>query len=437
MALIIKNYSPKSGKFSSKNERIRVSQPTTRRQNGNDSNSLVICQLGNGARSNEPSPRENSDWKSSPELAAHTEDTAAQYRVVQPTPDKDPKTLPREETFRDNDPSNHPRITGQATISSTHHVLLPAATLSGVPSILEHCAGRPKTSKALPTSPILPTATTPSTLAPAQHNSNPTPPESQNSNVSSSTSTCKDNISEISVDSRTITTPSLIPEMPGMPSPPLHQLSELREDNITINSDKPDYSKGIEVEKYSGLSANPAPKELEQFDDPAVIVSKDIEWAVDENQGLLGARRLGEEWEFLTPFATTFEPDYKLLNCEELIKKFNADYGPSKRPGTTRAVEPRDPEKELIYPINKEGFVGREYVDGELRYGISWPSMWLPESALGEKLIDDFWREFLGIEGNIEVFKSNKRRQDYKVSTKKKRRRKHDDIDSLGDMRSL
>ncbi|CAI6090729.1 unnamed protein product [Clonostachys chloroleuca] len=307
-------------------------------------------------------------------------------------------------------------------------------------------------------------------------------PESQNSNVSSSTSTCKDNISEISVDVNSDSDDDCNNDKDTYvgPAPPQRNQpavivandvesdndSEIptnvnsdepedfndhddtstnsdgledfnNEDNITINSDKPDYSKGIEVEKYSGLSANPAPKELEQFDDPAVIVSKDIEWAVDENQGLLGARRLGEEWEFLTPFETTFEPDYKLLNCEELIKKFNADYGPSKRPGTTRAVEPRDPEKELIYPINKEGFVGREYVDGELRYGVSWPSMWLPESALGEKLIDDFWREFLGIEGNIEVFKSNKRRQDYKVSTKKKRRRKHDDIDSLGDMRSL
>ncbi|CAG9953768.1 unnamed protein product, partial [Clonostachys rosea f. rosea IK726] len=72
------------------------------------------------------------------------------------------------------------------------------------------------------------------------------------------------------------------------------------EDNISINSDEPDYSKDIEVEKDSGISANPGPKELEQFNDPAVIVSKDIEWAVDEKQGLLGARRLGEEWEAYT-----------------------------------------------------------------------------------------------------------------------------------------
>uniref|UniRef100_A0A8H7NHM0 Uncharacterized protein n=1 Tax=Bionectria ochroleuca TaxID=29856 RepID=A0A8H7NHM0_BIOOC len=127
-------------------------------------------------------------------------------------------------------------------------------------------------------------------------------------------------------------------------------------DNISANSDEPDYSKDIEVEKDSEISANPSSKELEEFNDPAVIVSKDIEWAVDEKQGLLGAKRLGEEWKIFTPFETTFEPDYKLLNCEELIQKFNADYGPFKRPETIRAIEPRDPEKESIYPINKEGF---------------------------------------------------------------------------------
>jgi hypothetical protein len=118
--------------------------------------------------------------------------------VIQPTvdqqfdqlPDKDPKTPPRAEIFRDNDPSKHPRITGQATISSTHHDLLPAATLSGVSSILEHCAGRPKTRKALPTSPILPNTTTQSTLASDQHNNNPTPPgELRKNNVIESRNT--------------------------------------------------------------------------------------------------------------------------------------------------------------------------------------------------------------------------------------------------------
>ncbi|CAH0025662.1 unnamed protein product [Clonostachys rhizophaga] len=231
----------------------------------------------------------------------------AQGKVIQPTLDqqldqlldKDPKITPRAEISRDNDPSKHPGITVQATISSTHHDLLPAAT-------------------EIPT------------------NVNSDEPEDFDDH--NDTGTNSDGLEDSN-----------------------------NEDNISTNSDEPDYSKDIEVEKDSEISANPNSKELEEFNDPAAIVSKDIEWAVDEKQGLLGARRLGEEWEFLTPFETTFEPDHKLLNCEELIQKFNADYGPSKRLGTTRSVEPRDPEKESIYPIDKEGFVGREYVDGELR----------------------------------------------------------------------
>lgn len=85
MALIFKNYDPISTKFGSKKDPIRVPQPTTRRQNADESNGLVTCQLDNRVSSNKPSSREKSDWKNSPEPAAHTE--------VFPIPEARPSSL--------------------------------------------------------------------------------------------------------------------------------------------------------------------------------------------------------------------------------------------------------------------------------------------------------------------------------------------------------
>lgn len=76
-------------------------------------------------------------------------------------------------------------------------------------------------------------------------------------------------------------------------------------------------------------------------------------------------------------------------------------FGPSERTEIVRVIGPRDLKKESIYLIDKnDGFIRREYVDGELRYEIPWPPMWLSESELGELLIIKFWFDYLQNKGN-------------------------------------
>jgi hypothetical protein len=134
--------------------------------------------------------------------------------------------------------------------------------------------------------------------------------------------------------------------------------------------------------------------------------------------GLLRARLVRGQWQYLTPFKPTLKPKYKLLNCEELIQDFTAEFGPPKRSERVRAIEPRDPKKQSIFLINKKNrLIGRQQVNGELCYEVPWRPMWLSESEIGESPIREFWSDYLQTKGKIQV----KRRQNYRDSTRQKR----------------
>jgi hypothetical protein len=163
----------------------------------------------------------------------------------------------------------------------------------------------------------------------------------------------------------------------------------------------------------------------------AVVVSNDREWDVDDQQGLLRARLVGGEWEYLTPFKYSLEPDHKLLNCGELKAKLDARFRPPKRSAEgTRIFKPRGPERESIYPINKDhGLVAREFFNGELHYGVPWPPMWLGGSQLGTLLIEEFWAGIFQMAERVEVAKDTKvkRCQGVEENARRQKRSKHDD----------
>jgi hypothetical protein len=63
---------------------------------------------------------------------------------------------------------------------------------------------------------------------------------------------------------------------------------------------------------------------------------------IDDEQGLLKARLAGGEWEYLTPFKPSLEPDYRLLNCGELKAELNARFGlPTQSGEGTGVLKPR------------------------------------------------------------------------------------------------